>query len=369
MPFLRANGNSADPIELQIQRYYTQKILDGELPAGTKLPSNQEIALAWSTSSTTVQRALTNLVSEGLIERRQRSGTFVRNKNHRALVGILFGPDLTEESSAVYRALHSCLKLEIDSDFLTSRVYDGLTVHRGGGKELRAKEHKKARANHLKIDRRYNVFTGFLQIAVANVPVAERTSDRPTVVFDPTLPNNDILLDFEHFGREMARALHRQEIRKLWVVRGLRKGLERVEIRSILQEAQALSIPEPTIVDVPLKRHGHFVEQEAYPFLKSYFSQHLGKRGRRLPEGIIFTDDNIARAAVFALLELGITIPQQIRIGILTSENVHIFLPVPVIRYYLPILQVAKTMVELLKKRIAGLPCATPVTLQGWLDE
>lgn len=52
----------------------------GELADGQKMPSTQELARQLSVSCTTVQKALANLVDKGLLERKQRKGTFVSSK-------------------------------------------------------------------------------------------------------------------------------------------------------------------------------------------------------------------------------------------------------------------------------------------------
>lgn len=49
----------------------------GELVGGQKMPSTQEMARQLSVSCTTMQKALSRLVDDGLLERNQRRGTFV----------------------------------------------------------------------------------------------------------------------------------------------------------------------------------------------------------------------------------------------------------------------------------------------------
>ena len=58
--------------------YFRQRILDGSLAPGARLPTEFEIAQEHQISRGTVRQALHALVHEGLIERMQGRGTFVR---------------------------------------------------------------------------------------------------------------------------------------------------------------------------------------------------------------------------------------------------------------------------------------------------
>jgi GntR family transcriptional regulator len=65
------------PIYLQIQEYLAELILSGQMPPETKLPSERELSQSLDVSRMTVRRSITELVNEGLLERRHGSGTYV----------------------------------------------------------------------------------------------------------------------------------------------------------------------------------------------------------------------------------------------------------------------------------------------------
>jgi DNA-binding LacI/PurR family transcriptional regulator len=69
----------------QILHFYRERILSGELPAGTQIPPEMEIAQQYQMSRGTVRQALNILVTEGLLERVQGRGTFVRPLSHPSL--------------------------------------------------------------------------------------------------------------------------------------------------------------------------------------------------------------------------------------------------------------------------------------------
>lgn len=62
----------------QLLAYLRQQIQDGSLPAGSQLPTEVELAERFNVSRGTVRQAMTMLANEGLVERIQGRGTFVR---------------------------------------------------------------------------------------------------------------------------------------------------------------------------------------------------------------------------------------------------------------------------------------------------
>jgi GntR family transcriptional regulator len=69
-----------------IADHFRQRILSGDLEAGTKLPTNREISGQWQVAAATVSRALQALQVEGFIRTTPR-GTFVADDPRVALSG------------------------------------------------------------------------------------------------------------------------------------------------------------------------------------------------------------------------------------------------------------------------------------------
>ncbi|MFW6024132.1 MAG: GntR family transcriptional regulator [Dichotomicrobium sp.] len=68
---------------LQLKRQLLDAISDGVWPPGTKLPTEQELVEMTPYSLGTVQRAMRELVRDGLVERRQGRGSFVRENRQQ----------------------------------------------------------------------------------------------------------------------------------------------------------------------------------------------------------------------------------------------------------------------------------------------
>ncbi|MGW0708353.1 GntR family transcriptional regulator [Streptomyces sp. NPDC002643] len=65
------------PLYVQIRREIETKIRAGELPPGTRLPAEKDLAVQYGVSRATAQRVLNDLAEAGLAIRRRRHGTFV----------------------------------------------------------------------------------------------------------------------------------------------------------------------------------------------------------------------------------------------------------------------------------------------------
>ncbi|AJY44491.1 histidine utilization repressor [Martelella endophytica] len=75
-----AEGKESRPLALhaRIEREVEDRILSGEWPPGTRIPFEHELTAHYGCSRMTVNKALSELVRKGLIERRRKSGSYVR---------------------------------------------------------------------------------------------------------------------------------------------------------------------------------------------------------------------------------------------------------------------------------------------------
>jgi GntR family transcriptional regulator len=90
---LRPRGNS--PLHTQLESGLRELIHSGEVPVGTELPAELDLAAELGLSRHTIRQALTALVSEGLLLRERGRGT-------RVLAGV--GESVTERSLAGFYA-------------------------------------------------------------------------------------------------------------------------------------------------------------------------------------------------------------------------------------------------------------------------
>jgi GntR family histidine utilization transcriptional repressor len=85
----------AKPRYLEIARDIERAVLSGRWPPGHRIPPETELTKRYACARMTVNKALSSLVTAGLIERRRRSGTFVAVPNQQS--AILELRDLKDE--------------------------------------------------------------------------------------------------------------------------------------------------------------------------------------------------------------------------------------------------------------------------------
>ena len=78
MPLL--DTNSAVPLFEQLKLALRERLDNGVLPPGARLPSEAELCEKYNVSRITVRRAVDDLVEDGYLERHQGKGTFVAAK-------------------------------------------------------------------------------------------------------------------------------------------------------------------------------------------------------------------------------------------------------------------------------------------------
>ncbi len=89
---MQIDHNSKIPLYFQMKEELKKKIQGGEYKDGDLLPSEKEFMERYDLSSTTIRRALNDLVHENFLERKAGKGTFVKirkvTRNLRKIIGF-----------------------------------------------------------------------------------------------------------------------------------------------------------------------------------------------------------------------------------------------------------------------------------------
>lgn len=76
----------SQPLHQRILNDIRARIVSGEWPPGHRIPFEHELTIEYGCSRMTVNKAMSELAKTGLIERRRRSGSFVRQPRGQAAV-------------------------------------------------------------------------------------------------------------------------------------------------------------------------------------------------------------------------------------------------------------------------------------------
>ena len=109
--------NSPLPLYHQIEKALEEMVSKGEILPGSRIPGDQELAELLGVNHRTVREAYRRLVEKGIIERRKKRGTFVREKvpSQHSNVGFFYFRE------AEIRMLH---RAEYMQEYLSSHRFD-----------------------------------------------------------------------------------------------------------------------------------------------------------------------------------------------------------------------------------------------------
>ena len=100
MPARNSKTSNKLPIYQQISEYLHREILSGRWLAGDRLPIEAELAANLGVAVGTLRKALAKLEEDGLIERRQGSGTYVKRAPEGKAIYSFFHLELVEGGGA-----------------------------------------------------------------------------------------------------------------------------------------------------------------------------------------------------------------------------------------------------------------------------
>ena len=76
----KVRGEAPTPLYYRLYFLLKERILDGSIPDGAQIPTEQQLAEAFSVSRITAKRAMDELAGEALVERRRGRGTYVTHR-------------------------------------------------------------------------------------------------------------------------------------------------------------------------------------------------------------------------------------------------------------------------------------------------
>jgi DNA-binding LacI/PurR family transcriptional regulator len=353
--------------DAQIEQQLRQQILSGKILPGEKLPPTPILAKEWRVSCTVIQKAMAKLAASGFIERRPRQGTFIKLPTEKAVIGVLFGPSLTDETAHFYRAMLQAIRGQIQQYNWFCRTYDGLT----GGKGLPLPPDAEVN-QHLVADLRNHAFKGLIEFSpgMRGLGEWERDISMPKVVFESPPAATDVEIDLTDFGTQSVAHLAARGCRNLMYIRASwHLSARSSDLAGVFDAAAKLQLPQPQVQSFLLTEQGSSLEQTLFQNIQLLCQQ--WQRGQiPKPDGLVVNTDIGMRAIALALIHSGVQVPKDLAVVCLANDGVDLHYGIPVVRYEFSVKEVADRMLELLWKRMAGEPLpALPVSIKGQIRE
>lgn len=337
----------------QITAQLRTLLADGCLAEGARLPSTEQLARLWHSNVPYVHAGLKPLVQEGWLERRQGSGTFVRNRP-RALrtVGLYhYGSLEANPELRFVRAVHHALIQQIEqygwrwTSWNDSRPASAT----GPWPELETA-----------IRRR--------ELDALVVPATDRTHYSwvsklpvPTAFMGPAnIADNMVATDLPQLARLGVTELARQGCRTVGLISAWRKrrrpDSDSDEDTAVYRTFAALTRGEaphtqPSWIVTPDQlrpKDGWSHERWGYEAFRRLWSQ------AEHPDGLLVATDAEALGVTMAILELGLKVPKDLRVVYHKNAGVDLLCPFPVTHIVSRPQEYATALLKQVQRQVAG---------------
>jgi DNA-binding transcriptional regulator YhcF (GntR family) len=363
---------SSGPLYIALADSLQNKIVSGEYPPGSALPSVSDLAEQYHVANMTARQAIGLLAKKGFVTRRHGKGTFVQEGAGKLLIGILVGPSITEEATYFYRATVNAMREAIEARGWTSRTFDGLT-EAGLPRPMTFSTVKQ-----LRMDLNSQIFHGFIELSsgVKGLAEMEEGFPLPKVKCDSMAPQNDIEFDFYDFGRKSVEFFASRGISDLVYIRPyFQTGLEETSVvcrdmDGMFDAVNALGLPKPLIDNIILDAAPGMStksDEILYEHALSFFRKRKRKKAKY---GLIVNDDIGMRTIALAIAREQVQVPQDCEILCLSNEGIHHHYGIPVHRYEQPLSTFAIRALDVLQMRMFDEPLPhLPICIQGVVTE
>ncbi|MFN6094117.1 MAG: substrate-binding domain-containing protein [Verrucomicrobiota bacterium] len=346
------------PATKEIGGHVRALIKNGTLPAGANIPSTKALAAAWSVFPNTVKLALDPLVKEGLLDRRQNRGTRVLDGHQKIRrLGIYenfgaiapadrdFLTSIQVELAQVLEKQNAELKIWIDSKKSRKSLPENL-IEACGKREIDGVVASHTSQEILKAMKRLPV------------PFAALTSyrDCPSrVVFRyAELVENAVHRLAERGARRVAvisnvipepttEISNRQDVSHFYEI--------------FAETAASLGLEtRPNWVIHPASKKPVEIERFGYEAMKTLWKQ------KKRPDGLFIYPHTAVRGSLTALLELGVKIPEELKLVAHGNIETPILSPYPVDWITSSSREIVQAMVKQIQSVLDGNP-AKPARL------
>lgn len=315
----------------QIHGIVVRAVEAGHLAPGARLPAERRIADLAGVSRTTVRIAMAGLVHQGYVEKRTGSGVFVAPRLLRRGIGCAL-PAVNPYDRYPWRML---LAQSILRE-VRGRGHEDVVYLLGSDEDYAQLQRD---ADLGRIEGLLSV--GRLQAVCAEIPV---------VYGNLRIDGHTVNIDYAAMVRQGVEYLAGHGCRELALFT-YRDTTQRQTCRDAFGAAlRDAGLPRRQGREVAVQEWGEGCnpEEEGRKGLLQMWRQ------RRHPDGIVFTDDWHGLGAMRALVELGVAVPDQVRLVTHANAGYELPRPCPAARLQLDPRDLARGMVDALEQIWTG---------------
>ncbi len=344
-----------------VENYIRQQIGNGVWRPGDKLPSEQEMCAELSVSQTTLRIALKTLANDGWIERKARSGSFVCEKTSKQNIFIVCPlAQITQPTGYHFRFLIERLQQKIQQQGYVANTFLSSEMNR---------DDVPCNLDELVRNPAFRDCGGIIgltsleqirqEIQERNIACVEMLSGAPLV-------HSGTIFDLDHKNRTAFRVLKQHGITDDIAVLypdftsyfNQAYNVRKEFIEPLLQRAgeAGITLDETWLVPVAYSERRQWAE--AYTVMKEFW-----QNCRRKPKAVFFALDTVAIAALPAILELGIKVPEELSLITHANHQEEFSFPVKLEKVVFDLAQTVDTAWELLTRQLNGDNAVTMVRI------
>ncbi len=301
---------------------------------GTRLPTVVELACRYSVSKHTLTNALELLARKGLLTKRQGRGVFVAEQKTHCRIGILSEVNLLNRRiSHHFRALTSALKMDLEHRGYEAHLYVGSAEPSPEPSESPTCPRFWSDALDGKLD-------GGVIVDVPSMPAWHRRVRACPVPLVGFMTPYTVSVDFDALIGAAVRNLAKQGCRRLGLL-----AWNRVQpFRRAVAECALCTSDAWIRADLNPGLAGSGWEE---------FREIWMTAGEK-PDGMVILDDMLFYDAQLAMAELGVRVPEELRLVVQTNKGNAPPIRLPVTTIEFDPSEMAEALGDLLVKRLHG---------------
>jgi GntR family transcriptional regulator, arabinose operon transcriptional repressor len=333
---------------LQVEKYLRGAIQSGRLNKGEPLPSERDLVTRFKVSRATLRDALNTLATEGLIVRKQGSGTYVNGEQKAPVAAILGRSELLSSPMGYFfNSMTDAMRERMDlNGFRTV-----LSITHGQTQEAIAS------SVQLLDDSFLNELVGVFDITFDSRALRNRIADLgiPVVAIEAEVPEGEhtVVLDYAAMTRLAVDTMNAHGYEDFALMHICDPGddyHERIPKGFDKMQLAAVGNREERLIGVPRTFDLH----QAYDIFVEWWAR------KDRPNAIFFFDDALCDVSTRAILELGIKVPEELAIITQANQGRKFHFPVPLTRVEFDPVRAVDAAWDMLHKLIRQEPIDEP---------